>query len=173
MFYQSLEKKLFSGLSKEQQESWNNSPKIARFGIKAIAFTAGFMTFVAAPIVALTPRTPAPVVVEAPAPVVVEPAPVVVVEEPTLPQGDYTHINYWADEAPTTNSGDNATYDKETNTLTWDLVAFGTTDENVCVDGDMDGLQCNITYDNSGFPTKVVVIDPYDNYHISTTTFQF
>ena len=93
--YGTFEQKVFNLLPQKEQESWVASPKLARLGIKAIIATGSFMTFVAAPIVAVSP--PAPVVAQAPAPIeqvveapVVEtPAPVVVaeVDEPEFKYG--------------------------------------------------------------------------------------
>ena len=135
---------------------------------------------VAVPIALMAPPTtvaevpaPAPIVevVEVPAPVVEVPAPVVEVS-PEI-EGDYNHTQYWADEAPTKTNG-TATYNPETDTLEWVTVEWGQSEKWECDGSDLDGWgTCSISYDGNGNPTRVVVTDDSDGYHISTTTFRF
>ena len=133
---------------------------------------------VGVPIALMAPPTPV-VEVPAPAPIVevVEvpaPAPIVeVVEVSPEIEGDYNHTQYWADEAPTKTNG-TATYNPETDTLEWVTVEWGQSEKWECDGSDLDGWgTCSISYDGNGNPTRVVVTDDSDGYHISTTTFRF
>ena len=115
--------------------------------------------------------SPAPVVEVVEAPVVEVPAPVVEVS-PEI-EGNYNHTQYWADESPTKTNGA-ATYNPETNTLEWVTVEWGQSEKWECDGSDLDGWgTCSISYDGNGNPTRVVVTDDSDGYHISTTTFRF
>ena len=118
-------------------------------------------------------EAPAPVeqVVEAPAPVVEAP---VIVEVPSpIEEGDFTTTSHWADAADTSNSG-TATYNTDTKTVTWHTSAFGQTETDSCTNGKHNtGLDCSVSYDSNGYPTRAIVTDSYDGYRISTTSFRF
>ena len=138
----------------------------------ACAGGAGFSDTATSPAVA---EAPAPVVevVEVPAPVVEAP----VVEEPApevnLVRGPFTTTSHWADEDDTSNSG-YATYNPDTDTVSWETLFFGITDQDSCSNGKHNtGMDCSVTYDANGNPTQAIVIDDWDGYRVSTTTFKF
>ena len=91
-----------------------------------------------------------------------------------IKRGPFTTTSHWADAADTTNSG-TATYNSDTDTVTWHTTAFGQTAKDSCSNGkhNLSGLSCSVTYNAEGLPTRAVVTDDYDGYRISTTTFRF
>ena len=106
--------------------------------------------------------------------------------DPTI-NGSFVNVKYLVDEPPETTTGDDATWNPETNTVTWyDEVKDGALQGHrwysqcvgrdhyeVNIDGPKkDGWVCE-TKMVDGAPVFITVTDPSDGFLSSQTTFQF
>ena len=106
--------------------------------------------------------------------------------DPTI-NGSFVNVKYLVDAPPETTTGDDATWNPETNTVTWydevkDGALQGLRWYSQCVGQDhyevnndgpkKDGWVCETTMVD-GAPVSITVTDPINGFLSSKTTFQF